>query len=500
MASTIEIPLSMESLSDYEMFLRIKRLPVYRFIGRTAVIPARYAKMLRIKPVRKRRITYKASPFLFDYQRDIARLALDAQRFSIFADCGLGKTLIYFEWIRHVLTNTDGAVLLVCPLMVVDQTLSESSRFYGDELQWEKLHAHDIEGWCNAGGRLGITNFEAMNHDVHNQRLSGLVIDESSMLKSHYGKWGTQLVSLTKGLDWVLCGTGTPAPNDRIEYANHAVAMGAFPTINAFLARFFVNRGQVQNRWEIKPHAINAFYTALADWSIFLATPARYGWQDHSHDIPPINIHIHDVPLTSEQRLSIQEVTNDLFVSHVGGISTRSKLSQISKGRHNGKTIPENKTRYIQKLVDSWPKKATIIWCLYNAEQEQIAKAFPDAANITGATKHSDRVSLLADFQEGRRKVLITKPKILGFGLNLQIATRQIFSGLQDSYESFYQAVKRSNRVGSTRSLNVHIPITEAEAPMVENVLRKAKQVQADTEQQEAIFATYWENRHAVLR
>ena len=110
------------------------------------------------------------------------------------------------------------------------------------------------------------------------------------------------------------------------------------------------------------------------------------------------------------------------------------------------------------------------------------------AHSIAGDTPIESRKQMIADFQAGRCKVLITKPKILGFGLNLQIATRQIFSGLQDSYESFYQAVKRSNRVGSTRPLNVHIPVTQAEWPMVETVLQKAHRVQQDTAEQERIF------------
>ena len=147
-----------------------------------------------------------------------------------------------------------------------------------------------------------------------------------------------------------------------------------------------------------------------------------------------------------------------------------------------------NKPEYIKSLVDSWPEESTIIWCLYNREQEILEKVFPDAASITGSTKIETRHKLINEFKSGKRKVLISKPKILGFGLNLQIATRQVFSGLQDSYESYYQAVKRSNRIGSTKPLNVHIPITDVEQPMIDTVLRKAKMVQQDTEYQEELF------------
>ena len=137
------------------------------------------------------------------------------------------------------------------------------------------------------------------------------------------------------------------------------------------------------------------------------------------------------------------------------------------------------------------PICSTIIWCHYNDEQDKCAALFPDAANIDGGTSQDKRQYLIEDFRAGRRKVLISKPRILGFGLNLQVATRQIFSGLQDSYEEYYQAVKRSNRIGSTEPLDVHIPVTEIERPMIETVLRKAAMVEHDTQEQERIFRTH---------
>jgi len=318
-----------------------------------------------------------------------------------------------------------------------------------------------------------------------------LIVDESSKLKSHYGKWGRVILDLGRGLEWKMAGTGTPAPNDRIEYANHAVLMDGFPNVNSFLARYFVNRGQKKERWVLKPHSLGPFYHSLSHWCIFLTNPATYGWKDHSEDIPPIHVHIHDVPLSLEQSAAIQETTGQLMATHIGGIGQRGKLGQIAKGRHNGKDIETNKPAYVKALIDSWPDESTIVWCIYNAEQKTMEKALPMAESITGATPYEQRIAIIDRFKAGETKVLITKPKILGFGLNLQVATRQVFSGLQDSYEQFYQAVKRSNRVGSTKPLNVHIPVTQAERPMVENVLQKAHRVQKDTEEQERIFKSH---------
>ena len=274
----------------------------------------------------------------------------------------------------------------------------------------------------------------------------------------------------------------------RPNFRRAAVFLDAFPTVNAFLARFFVNRGQTQERWEIKPHAIGPFYRALSHWSIFLTNPATYGWKDNAESVPPIHVHIDDVELTREQQDLAYAGNGTLFAMDPGGITSRSVLGQIAKGNHKGRKVDSLKPAHIKRLVDSWPDESTIIWCMYNAEQEGLEALFPDAASITGSTPLERRLDLIRDFQEGRRKVLISKPKILGFGLNLQVATRQVFSGLQDSYESFYQAVKRSNRYGSTRPLNVHIPVTDIERPMIETVLKKAKRVQEDTEVQESLF------------
>jgi hypothetical protein len=302
------------------------------------------------------------------------------------------------------------------------------------------------------------------------------------MLKSHYGAWGTRLIELGRGLEWKLCATGTPAPNDRIEFANHAVFLDRAKTVNEFLASYFINRGQTQNRWELKAHALKPFYRSLADWSIFLTNPATYGWKDNVGVTPPIHIHIDHIDLTDAQRKAAQKQTGALITNQVGGLGDRGKLSRIAKG---GDSL---KPEFIRNMVASWPDESTIIWCHYNDEQESMERMFPDAVSISGDTPEDKRQKGIDAFKRGDVKVLISKPKILGFGLNLQICTRQVFSGLKDSYEEFYQAVKRSNRIGSTLPLNVHIPVTELEVPFVDNVLRKAGRVQSDTEQQEQLF------------
>lgn len=481
----MRIAMNLNSIDGYKTFLKVKSLPVYRFQGTDAIIPDEYADRIGLALPAAKEVEYKPRPMLFDYQKAIAEIAIRKRKYAIFADCGLGKTLIFLEYMRHVadVLPQGKSVLMVCPLMVVRQTIAESKRWYGSDLPIEQVYAKDLPAWTQSGGRIGITNFEAITEQVDQGRIGALVIDESSMLKSHYGAWGTRLIELGKGLEWKLAGTGTPAPNDRIEYANHAVLLDQFPTVNSFLAKYFVNRGETQNRWELKPHALRPFYKSLSHWSIFLTNPAVYGWKDNCGTLPPINVHIEDVDLTEDQRGQAQIASGDLFGT-LGGIGSRAKIARIAKGIGAESLKPD----YIVNRLDSFGDESRIVWCRYNAEQDQLASMIPDSGNIDGSTPHDERVRIVEDFQSGKIKTLISKPKILGLGLNLQCCTRQLFSTLQDSYEEYYQAVKRSNRYGSTRPLNVHIPVTDLERPMIETVLRKAARVQQDTEEQERLF------------
>lgn len=480
--------LNPSSVADYRTFLRAKALPVYRIRGREVWVPDEYAARLGVDATTAAHVEPNLHPDLFDYQRDIAKLAIKKKRFAVFADCGLGKTLIMAEFARHVRrVLPEKRFLVISPLMVVDQTRDEWQRFYGE--QPERIASKDLALWLtSAGGGLGITNYEALKNDVPQGNLGGMALDESSLLKSHYGKFGQECIRLGAGLEWKLAGTGTPAPNDRIEYGNHAVFLDQFPTVNAFLARYFVNRGQTQERWELRPHALKPFYRSLSHWCIFLSNPAVYGWKDNCGTLPPINLHIHDVELTDEQSRLVRNETGQLIVTNLGGIVSRSKLARIAKGKSGDGTIETHKPEFIRGLVDSFGDRSSIIWCKYNDEQDQLAAMFPDAANIDGDTPHETRLQLIEDYKAGRRRALISKPKILGFGLNLQRTTRMVFSTLQDSYEEYYQAIKRANRYGSTEPLEVHVPVTEVERPMVENVLRKADRVQEDTAVQERLF------------
>lgn len=485
----MRIGLNFDSIESYQTFLKVKALPQYAFTGRDCIVPDEYANWLGIKPPNTREKKYNPLPCLFDYQRDIAALAIRKRKFAVFAECGLGKCLIALEFARHAAAvMPKKGVLIVAPLMVVRQTMDEAARFYGNTLAIRHVRAAELPAWLESGKGIAITNYESIRDGLTQGNLGGLVCDESSLLKSHYGKWGTRIIELGRGLEWKLALTGTPAPNDRIEYANHAVFLDREPTVNAFLARYFINRGETSNRWELKAHALRPFYRSLSHWSIFLNNPATYGWKDNVGSVPPINVHIHDVPMTDEQEAIAQRLTGSLCVGNIGGITSRSKLSQLAKGTFDGDAVPTNKPAFIRDLVAGFGDASTLVWCIYNHEQESMESVFPGAASISGETDEDDRYDLVKECQNRKRKILISKPKVLGFGLNLQVFTKMVFSGIQDSFESYHQAVKRANRYGSTDPLDVHIPVTEIERPMLETVLAKADRVAKDTAEQESLF------------
>jgi len=478
----MRITFDTSSLESYRQFLAVRRCPVYEFRGSDAIVPDEYAAAIFGNVVaRPTDADYEPSPFLFDYQAGIARLAIRKRKFSVFADPGWGKTAIMLEFAQHVLKQIRmRPVLIVSPLMVVSQTVAESARFYPG-LPITQIASGDVQNFLDHGMGVGVTNYEAFNHDLRQGRLGALILDESHMLAPHYGKWATAVLRLGQGLKWKLACTGTPAPNDRIDYANHAVFMDVAKTTNEFLATYFVNRGKTGERWELKPHAMERFYRDLSHWCIFMADPATYGWKDNVGTIPPIHVHIHRVDLSQEQRDAARDLTGRLFVAEVGGIGQRAKIGQIAKGKYDGKRIESFKPKFVRDLVDSWPTESTIVWCKYNDEQDQMAETFPEALSISGSTPIDKRIEMLDQFKRGDKRILISKSRVLGLGLNLQIATRHVFNGLHDSLVEYKQSVKRSNRVGSTKALNVHIPTTELEEPMIANVLRKAEMLEADT-------------------
>ena len=486
----MQVTFNTSSLEDYRRFCKIKTMPAYRIRGHLAEFPDQYASILDEELPAYTTSEIDLPSFMFDYQSAITRMAIEKRKFAIFADCGLGKSLMMlaYAWHGARVLGSGRRVLILTPPMVVPQLAAEAARFF-PSMPVEIAKASTLQQMlATPGEAIIISNYEALKKDMDRGLLGALLLDEASILKSHYGHYGAICIEIGRGLDWKLTATGTPAPNDRIEFANQAVFLDRFPTVNSFLAKFFINRGETSERWELKPHALRPFYRALSDWSIFLTDPSVYGWKDNCLSLPPIHTHIHHVELTQQQRDWIGSYLKTLVATKAGGIKTRGAYGQVSKGHWKGQRFETNKPVFIRDLVSGWRNgESTLVWCLYDEEQASIHEAL-GGESLSGKTPTEKRIEAVERFKAGESRVLISKPQILGFGLNLQIATRQVFSGLEDSYEKFYQCVKRSNRVGSIKPLNVHIPVTELEEPMIETVLRKANRVEQDAREQEQLF------------
>lgn len=373
---------------------------------------------------------------LFPFQQVLTRWALKKGRACLWADTGLGKTFMQVAWADQI----PGRVLIVAPLCVGAQTKREAKSKLGIEID---------------GQHLSITNYEKL-HLVNPSDYAGIVLDESSILKSVDGKTRTKLIAMFKDTPYKLCCTATPAPNDIAELANHCEFLGIM-TRAEMLATFFVHD---QDGWRLKGHATQAFYRWLVSWGIFLRKPSDLGFSDDEYDLPPLRIHQVIVGQSDPSK------RGTLFPGMTDGIKGRLRV------RHA--TIEEKVAAAVQIVKDS--KDPCLIWCALNAEQYALVKVLPDAVSVQGSDDEDKKEKRLLSFLTGKSKLLITKPRIAGFGLNMQHCARMIFVGIGDSYEQYYQAIRRCYRFGQTKPVDVHIIVSEDEVEVVENVKRKERE------------------------
>lgn len=437
------------------------------------------------------------SRFLFDYQLWIVKMALDRERFAIFADCGLGKTAMQLEWARSIIDAARARrLLIVAPLQVVAQTIEESSHWYGPRLPIRDLTSRDdLTAWLANGSGVGITNYEKL--DGINERIDvdAVVLDESSVLKQSMGTRRTSMMKAFAGVRYKLCCTATPAPNDRVEYAEHAFFLDVVRSPREFLAAYFVNR---DGEWQLKHHGEDAFYRHLAAWSVFMRSPAAYGFENNLADLKPLEIIYPHIGLTPEQMEAAREyeagTQPSLFGATPGGIVSRTKVMQIAHGfKIDGKTIdtyPTLKPAAIAAICNvDHPNEQIVIWVTFDREAEQLAELIEDAAVIDGRTPKDKRPALIDAFRSGTgARVLIVKPGMFGFGLNLQNCRVQIFSTITDSFERFYQAVRRSHRYGQTEAVRVYIPLTQLDDAICNNVMSKETVWKEDGTRQEQAY------------
>ncbi len=515
-------------LQAYEMFLRCKQLPESQLdfdVERAVYIlttPARFARLLGVAEPGAQISDLDLASYLFDYQRFIVGTALSAKRYAVFADCGLGKTAMFLEYARHVIHRTNGRVLILSPGQIIPQTQEEGLHGpeplrrdpcwtpwpYRVEIERLETRAELIE-WCKSPGPgLGIVNYEKMIDGIVNEfrYLSGLICDESSILKSGGGVIKWNVIKSARGVEYKLSCTATPAPNDIMEYASQASFLEKLRTEGEILWTFFTR--DKKGNWKVKPHAREGFYRFLASWSIYLRSPARYGWANNLKDIPPPEYFEHKIAPSDEQLRLAHTLARtdslDLFGAKRMGVTERAKFSQLAKGFLYGKDdagkrtvrqVESAKPAFVAEFVKSEVALGhkVLVWTLFDEEAGLLARLMNGMdfrfAALSGQTPKGERPLIIEDFRKGRADVLVAKASMLGFGMNFQHCTSMVFSGLNDSYEQLYQAVRRAVRYGQTRAVRVHVPfIPELEGLILDNVLRKKDGFERDAETQEHYY------------
>ncbi|MEV4414999.1 helicase-related protein [Catellatospora sp. NPDC049609] len=383
-------------------------------------------------------------PSLHPWQARIVAWAVRAGRAAIWADTGLGKTRMQLEWARLSAERT----LLVAPLAVCAQTVAEAARI-GITARYVR------DGAQVDGPGIWVTNYE-MTERFDATAFGAVVLDESSILKDVTSKIRDRLIAQFADTPRRLACSATPAPNDVAELANHAEFLGA-ATRREMLSTYFIHD---TDGWRAKGHAREPMFRWMASWAVALRRPSDIGYPDDGYALPDLTVtpHLIDVDLPVPE--------GQLFATDLGGVGGRAKVRRD--------TLAARTARAAQLVMDE-PAEPWLLWCGLNDEADALARALPDAVNVHGSMKPERKAELLLAFAAGDIRHLITKPGIAAFGLNWQHCARMVFVGLSDSYEAYYQAIRRCWRYGQTRPVQVHIVLSSIEGQIATNVTRKER-------------------------
>lgn len=391
---------------------------------------------------------------LFDWQRDIVFWALKKGKAALFEDCGAGKTAQLLEWSRQVHLHTQKPVLVVSPLAVAEQTKREGVKF-GIGTKVCRENEQVVNG-------INITNYEILEHFDLSQ-FAGVVLDESSILKAYDGKTKQTIIESFRKTPYKLSCTATPSPNDYMELGNQAEFLGVMSR-GEMLATFFVHDGGDTSKWRLKGHAETKFWEWVASWAVVLTNPADLGYDGSGFVLPPLH---------TEQVSVCPDTTNSVGEQMTMFCSTAQTLTERRDARRSSL---KERCEAVKKLREREPDAQWLFWVDLNAEADELKAIMPDAVEVRGTDAPEYKADKLNGFTTGEVRCLISKPSIAGFGLNWQCCHNMVFVGLSDSYEMFYQAMRRCWRFGQTEEVNVYIVISEQEGAVKENIERKEKQ------------------------
>ena len=386
---------------------------------------------------------------LFPHQSALTAWALRRGRAAIFADTGLGKSRMQLAWADAVHRHTKRPVLILAPLAVAQQTVGE-----GRELDLGIVHCRDQS---DVAPGINITNYDRL-HRFDPSAFGAVVLDESSCIKHHDAKTLRTLLDAFKSTPFKLCATATPAPNDWTELGTHAEFLGIC-TRQEMLAEFFTHDGGDTSVWRLKGHARHLFWQWVSTWGAMVRKPSDLGFDDSAYALPPLHLHEHTVK--TEMPLN-----GMLFAAEAQTLSERRDARRLSV---------DDRVRECAAIVNGEASESWVVWCDLNAEGDALTKAISGAVQIAGADSAEVKEQRLAAFAAGKFRVLVSKPSICGFGLNWQHSARMAFVGVTDSFESYYQAVRRCWRFGQKRDVHVHVFASSAEGAVVANLRRKER-------------------------
>ena len=450
------------SMGGYRRFIECKQLPSYTVEGRTVITDdISYASVFGgdSDPFD----VSSDAPHLMPFQSDLVRRALQTRRFALMADCGLGKTPMGLAWAHAVAKH--GKVLVLCPLAVFKQWKRECERFHGTTM----VDLRAGETWSEG---IAILNWES-RRELDMRGVQGVVLDESSILKNADGLTMRWLVDLVSNVPFRLAASATPAPNDHFEYASHAQWLGIASSVKEYAARYFKKDGV---RWVLRGHAIGPFYRNLSQWSTYIYSPRALGYEQTTE--------MGQEPAYNYQRFGIP----DGFRSTTEGQMFASADIGTDRSAVFGALRCTDGPR-LRGILDYAEGKRLIVWCSRNAEEKAIAKALPGSvAVVNGAMPVEERVEVIDAYRSGQIDHIVSKPKVLGFGVNLPECDHMVYSGFGYSFEEFYQAVRRAHRYGRKGRLEVMVPYTDPESPILTSLRGKMDRFAVDVEQMQSRF------------
>lgn len=385
-----------------------------------------------------------------DHQRASVTWACRRGRAALFFDTGLGKTLAQLTWAEQVYMKTNQPVLILAPLAVSHQTVREGEKF-GITVHIV-AHQSDIH---DPG--IFITNYEKLGH-FDCSKFVGVVLDESSILKGMQGKIRKMITDSFRETPYKLSCTATPSPNDFMELGTQSEFLGIMSQVE-MLAMYFIHDGSDTSKWRLKGHGKTKFWEWLSTWAIFLTSPSDLGFDGSEYDLPPIEYHQHVIDTVPD---------GALFVEPAQSLLDRNRARKDSV---------DARVQMAADIVNKLDEPA-VVWCNLNEESEKLHRLIDQSVEVKGADSDQHKSSAMLDFSDGKIKALVTKPKIAGFGMNWQSSRHCVFVGLSDSWESFYQAIRRQWRFGQTKTVHVHIVSADTEGAVVENIKRKDSQHQ----------------------